>query len=42
VNISTQEKPKFANIGDYRNDETVENIANILREYQEIFSTTFS
>jgi hypothetical protein len=42
VNIDTKEKLKFANIGDYWNDETVENIADLLRKYQDLFSTTFS
>jgi hypothetical protein len=42
VNIGMEEKPKFANIGDYWNDETMENIANLLHEYQDIFPTTFS
>jgi hypothetical protein len=42
VNIGMEEKPKFANIGDYWNDETMEKIADLLREYQDIFPTTFS
>jgi hypothetical protein len=42
VNIGTQEKSKFANIGDYWNDETMEKIADLLREYQDPFTTTFS
>jgi hypothetical protein len=42
VNIGMKEKLKFANIGDNWNDETVENIAYLLREYQDLFSTTFS
>jgi hypothetical protein len=42
VNIGTKEKPKFMNIGDYWNDETVENIADLLHEYQDLFPTTFS
>jgi len=37
-----EEKPKFANIGDYWNDETMEKIADLLHEYQYIFPTTFS
>jgi hypothetical protein len=41
VKIDTKEKPKFANIGDYWNDETVENIADLLRDYQDLFPTTF-
>jgi hypothetical protein len=42
VNIGTKEKPKFANIGDYWNDETIEKIVDLLREYHDLFSTTFS
>jgi hypothetical protein len=42
VNIGMEEKPKFANIGDYWNDETMEKITDLLREYQDIFPTTFS
>jgi hypothetical protein len=41
VNIGTEEKPKFANIGDYWNDEIVEKIANLLCEYQDLFLKTF-
>jgi hypothetical protein len=42
VNIGIEEKPKFANIGDYWNDETVEKIVDLLHEYHDIFPTTFS
>jgi hypothetical protein len=42
VNIGMKEKPKFMNIGDYWNDETVEKIADLLRKYQDLFSITFS
>jgi hypothetical protein len=42
VNIDMEEKPKFANIGDYWNDETMEKITDLLCEYQDIFPTTFS
>jgi hypothetical protein len=34
VNIGTEDKPKFSNIGDYWSDETVEKIVDLLREYQ--------
>jgi hypothetical protein len=37
-----KEKPKFTNIGDYWNDETVEKIADLLHKYQDLFPTTFS
>ena len=30
VNIGTKEEPKFASIGDYWDDETVESIADLL------------
>jgi hypothetical protein len=42
VNIGTKENPKFVQIGDYWNDETVEKIADLLHEYQDLFPTTFS
>jgi hypothetical protein len=42
VNIGTTKNPKFAQIGDYWSDEIVENIADLLREYQDLFQTTFS
>jgi hypothetical protein len=42
VNIGTKENPKFAQIGDYWNDETMEKIENLLREYHDLFPTTFS
>jgi hypothetical protein len=41
VNIGTKENPKFANIRDYWNDETMEKIADSLCEYQDILPTTF-
>jgi hypothetical protein len=34
VNIGTKDNPKFTNIGDYWNEETVEKIVDLLREYQ--------
>jgi hypothetical protein len=42
VNIGTTKNPKFAQIGDYWNDETIEKVADLLREYQDLFPTTFS
>jgi hypothetical protein len=42
VNIGTEEIPKFAQIGDYWDEETIEKIAYLLHEYQDIFQTTFS
>jgi hypothetical protein len=38
VNIGTEENPKFVNIGDYWNEETIENIVDLLREYQDLVS----
>ena len=33
VNIGSSENPKFANIGDYWDEETVVKITNLLHEY---------
>ena len=33
VNIGSPESPKFANIGDYWDDETVGNITDFLHEF---------
>jgi len=41
VNIVTTKKPKFANIGDYWNNEAVEKIINFLQEYQDLITSTF-
>jgi hypothetical protein len=37
VNIGTKDNPKFTNIGDYWNEETVEKIVDLLHEYQDLF-----
>jgi hypothetical protein len=42
VNIVTSKNPKFAQIGDYWNDETIEKVADLFHEYQDLFPTTFS
>jgi len=42
VNIGTTETPKFANIGDYWEDETVSMVTGLLHEYQDLFPTKFS
>ena len=42
VNIGSPENPKFANIGDYWDDETIRNITNLLHGYQDLFPTKFS
>jgi NADH:ubiquinone oxidoreductase subunit D len=42
LNIGTVENPKFAQIGDYWSDETVEKIVDLLQEYKDLFPMTFS
>ena len=42
VNIGSEENLKFANIGDYWDDETVGNITDLLHEFQDLFPTKFS
>jgi hypothetical protein len=42
VNIGTIDNPKMASIGDYWDEQTVEIITNLLREYNELFPTTFT
>jgi hypothetical protein len=42
VNIGTEEKPKFVHIGDYWSEETIENIVDLLCEYQDLFPMMFS
>jgi hypothetical protein len=41
VNIGTKYNPKIAQIGNYWNDEIVEKIADLLREYRDLFLITF-
>jgi hypothetical protein len=41
VNIGTTENPKMASIGDYWDEKTVESITELLREYNDLFPTTF-
>jgi hypothetical protein len=41
VNIGTIENPKMASIGDYLDEKTVEIITELLREYSDMFPTTF-
>jgi hypothetical protein len=42
VNIGMKDNPKFTNIGDYWNEEIVEKIVDLLREYHDLFPATFS
>jgi hypothetical protein len=42
VNIGTTKNPKFAQIGDYSNYETIEKVADLLQEYHDLFTITFS
>ena len=42
INIGTDAEPKFASIGDYWNDETVGQIADLLHDYQDLFPTKFT
>jgi hypothetical protein len=41
-NIGTAEHPKMDNIGDYWDDPTIESITELLREYSDLFPTTFT
>ena len=41
VNIGTKENPKFSNIGDYWDEETMAKIIYLLHEFQDPFSTKF-
>ena len=42
VNIGLEENPKFANIGDYWDEEIMAKIMDLLHEFQDLFSTWFS
>ena len=39
VNIGMEVEPKYATLGDYWDDAMVERVAELLREYQDLFST---
>jgi CTP:phosphocholine cytidylyltransferase-like protein len=41
VNIGTTDNPKMESIGDYWDEQTVEKIIELLREYNDMFPTTF-
>ena len=42
VNIGTQENQKFASVGEYWDEETMEKITDLLHEFQDLFPTKFS
>ena len=42
VNVGSPENPKFTNIGDYWDNETMEKITDLLHEFQDLFPTKFS
>jgi hypothetical protein len=42
VNIEIDEQPKMASIRDYWDEQTVERITKLLREYSDLFPTTFT
>ena len=42
VTIGLPENPKFGNIGDYWDEETVGKITDLLHEFQDMFPTRFS
>ena len=42
INIGTNTEPKFASIGDYWEDETIGQIADLLHDYQDLFPTKFT
>ena len=42
VNFGSPQNPKFANIRDYWDDETVSKITDLLHEFQDLFPTNFS
>ena len=42
VNIGTEENPKFASVGDYLDEETMEKITELLHEFKYLFPTNFS
>ena len=42
VNIGMEENPKFSSVGDYWDEEIMENITNLFHEFQDLFPTKFS
>ena len=41
VNIGIEETPKIASIGNYWDDKTIGQVADLLQEYQDLFPTKF-
>ena len=41
VNIRSEENPKLSSIGDYWDDKTIGQVADLLQEYQDLFPTRF-
>ena len=41
-NIGLKENPKFSNVGDYWDEETMAKITDLLHEFQDLFLTWFS
>jgi hypothetical protein len=41
-NIGTIENPKMDSIGDYWDEQAVESVTELLREYSDLFPTTFT
>ena len=39
LNIGTEEELKYATLGDYWDDATVEKVVELLREFQDLFPT---
>jgi hypothetical protein len=42
VNIGSEENPKIASKGDYWDEKTMNEVHNLLREYEDLFLKTFS
>jgi hypothetical protein len=42
VNIGIEHTPKLANVGDYWDAATIDNITELLHEYQDLFPTKFT
>jgi hypothetical protein len=41
VNIGTKKKPKITMVGDYWDEQTIQEIQSLLREYEDLFPKTF-